>query len=72
MATKFDQHSVAQREAEAVVFGPCKHVAELTVRMHPELKKSVVVLASEIGVSVNVFVRRLLLAECQRKKVGEP
>jgi predicted HicB family RNase H-like nuclease len=64
--TKFDEHAAAQRKAEEAEFGPCKRIAELMVRMHPSLKESIVSLASNRGVSVNVLVRDLLLAEHKR------
>jgi hypothetical protein len=40
MPTKFDEHSVAQRKAEESEFGPCKGVAKIDVKLHPDLKRA--------------------------------
>lgn len=68
---KVDEHAVAQREAECAEFGPCKHIDEILVRMHPSLKKAVVEMAKSDGISVNVLGRRLLFDEYRRRRKAE-
>lgn len=65
---KVDEHTNAQRAEETAEFGPCKCIDEILVRMHPSLKAGIKSFAVSEGISVNLFVRRVLFAEYRRRK----